>query len=165
MKQIFIVAVALSLVASVYGLATSDVFGQNSTSSNTTQTVGQQNATSANTTQAAAGPMAALTQSDFGDLIDNLNSAREALRDKDPAGAVGDLGSAETEVRTFMTQIGGENSTGGQQLATVLNHINTAQDASGNNDTVKAFQDINSADTELLKITQKLPADGDDDDD
>ena len=108
--------------------------------------------------------MTALTQSDFGDLTDNLNSAREALRDNDPEGAVGDLGSAETEVRVFMTQIGGENSTGGQQLSTVLNYINTAQDASGNNDTLKAFQELNSADTELLKITQKLPADGDGDD-
>ena len=64
--------------------------------------------------------MAALTQSDFGVLKDNLDSAREALRDNDSAGAVGDLGSAETELRTFMTQVGGENSTGGQQLSTVL---------------------------------------------
>ena len=102
--------------------------------------------------------MAALSQSDFGELKDNINSAREALRDNDTAGAIGDLGSAETEVRVFMTQVGGEDSPGGQQLLTVLNHINTAQDSSGNNDTLKAFQEINSADTELLKITQKLPA-------
>lgn len=171
MKQIFSVTVALLLVASIYGLTNSDVFGQNSTSSNLTQAAGQQNttnanSTSSNTTQAAGGPgsMAALTQSDFGELTDNLNSAREALRDNDPAGALGDLGSAETEVRVFMTQIGGENSSGGQQLSTVLNYINTAQDASGSNDTLKAFQEINSADTELLKITQKLPADGDESD-
>ena len=107
--------------------------------------------------------MAPLSQSDFGELTGNLNSAREALRDNDPAGAVGDLGSAESEVRVFMTQVGGEDSPGGQQLLTVLNHINTAQDSSGNNDTLKAFQEINSADTELLKITQKLPTDGDED--
>jgi hypothetical protein len=96
-----------------------------------------------------------------GELTGNLNSAREALRDNDPAGAVGDLGSAETEVRVFMTQLGGEDSPGGQQLLTVLNHINMAQDSSGNNDILKAFQEINTADTELVKITQKLPADGD----
>jgi hypothetical protein len=169
MKQIFIVVVALSLVASIYGVTNLEVFGQNSTSSNLTQAAGQQNttnanSTSSNSTQAAAGPepMTALTQSDFGDLTDNLNSAREALRDNDPEGAVGDLGSAETEVRVFMTQVRG--GTGGQQLSTVLNYINTAQDASGNNDTLKAFQELNSADTELLKITQKLPADVDGDD-
>ena len=108
--------------------------------------------------------MAALIQSNFGELTDNLNSAREALKDNDPAGAIGDLGSAETGVRVFMTQVGGEDSPGGQQLLTVLNHINMAQDSSGNNDTLKAFQEINTADTELLKITQKLPADGDEDD-
>jgi hypothetical protein len=157
MEQIFIVVVALSLVASIYGLTNSEVFGQNSTSSNLTQAAGQQNTTNATSTQAAAGPgpLAALTRSDFGELADNLNSARETLRDNDPAGALGDLGSAETEV--------GEDSPGGQQLLTVLNHINMAQDSSGNNDTLKAFQELNSADTELLKITPKLPADGDDD--
>ncbi len=171
MKQIFIVAVALSLVASISGLTTSEVFGQNATSSNQTQATGQQNTTNANSTssnltQAAAGPgpMGVLTQSDFGELTDNINSAREALKDNDTAGAIGDLGSAETEVRVFMTQVGGEDSPGGQQLLTVLNHINMAQDSSGNNDTLKAFQEINSADTELLKITQKLPADEDEDD-
>ena len=165
MEQIFIVVVALSLVASIYGLTNSEVFGQNSTSSNLTQAAGQQNTTNATSTQAAAGPgpLAALTRSDFGELADNLNSARETLRDNDPAGALGDLGSAETEVRVFMTQVGGEDSPGGQQLLTVLNHINMAQDSSGNNDTLKAFQELNSADTELLKITPKLPADGDDD--
>ena len=64
-----------------------------------------------------------------------------------------------------MTQVGGEDSPGGQQLLTVLNNINMAQDSSGNNDTLKAFQEINTADTELLKITQKLPAADEDEDD
>ena len=175
-KQTTIAAVVLSsllsIVASISGLTTSEVFGQNSTSSNLTQATGQQNTTNANSTssnltQAAAGPgpMGVLTQSDFGELTDNINSAREALKDNDPAGAIGDLGSAETEVRVFMTQVGGEDSPGGQQLLTVLNNINMAQDSSGNNDTLKAFQEINTADTELLKITQKLPAadEGEDD--
>ena len=171
-KQITIAAIVLSsllsIIASISGLTTSEVFGQNSTSSNLTQAAGQQNTTNANSTssnltQAGPGPMAALSQSDFGELTDNINSAREALKDNDPAGAIGDLGSAETEVRVFMTQVGGEDSPGGQQLLTVLNHINTAQDSSGNNDTLKAFQEINTADTELVKITQKLPAGGDED--
>jgi hypothetical protein len=165
-KQMTIVVVVLSsflsMVATISGLTASEVFGQNATAPNQTQATGQQNTTNATSTQAAApSPMADLTQSDFGELTGNLNSAREALRDNDPAGAVGDLGSAETEVRVFMTQLGGEDSPGGQQLLTVLNHINMAQDSSGNKDTLKAFQEINTADTELVKITQKLPADGD----
>jgi hypothetical protein len=169
-KQITIVAVVLasllSVITSISGLTASEVFGQNATSSNLTQATGQQNTTNATSSQATGpGPMGTLTQSDFGELTDNLNSAREALKDNDPSGAVGDLGSAETEVRVFMTEVGGEDSAGGQQLLAVLNHINSAQDSSGNNDTLTAFQAINTADTELLKITQKLPAGGDDDDD
>ena len=160
--QVYVVAVALSsflsIAASISGLTTLEVLGQQQNTTNATST-------SSNLTQGAGpGPMTDLTQSDFGELTANLNSARGAIRDNDPAGAVGDLGSSETEVRIFMTQVGGEDSPGGQQLLTVLDHINMAQDASGNNDTLKAFQEINTADTELLKITQKLPADEDGDD-
>jgi hypothetical protein len=36
-----------------------------------------------------------------------------------------------------------------------------AEEASGNSDTLKASQGINAADTELVKITRILPADGD----
>jgi hypothetical protein len=163
-KEQMIIAAAIvlssfiSVVAAASGL-TNEVLGQQQ---NTTIT----NATSSNQTQGAGlGPMASLTQSDFGELTDSLNSAREALRDDDPAGAIGDLGSAETEVRVFMRQVGGEDSTGGQLLLKVLSNINAAQDASGNNDTMKAFQRINTADTELLKITQELPSGEDEDDD
>ena len=64
-KQITIAVVVLSsllsIVASISGLTTSEVFGQNSTSSNLTQAAGQQNTTNANSTssnltQTAAGP-------------------------------------------------------------------------------------------------------------
>ena len=174
-KQITIVAVVLSSFLFIgsnrfwidsRGGIRSERYGIQPNTSNRAQNTTNATSTSSNLTQAAGpGPMGALTQSDFGELTDNLNSAREALRDNDPAGAVGDLGSAETEVRVFMTQLGGEDSPGGQQLLTVLNNINMAQDSSGNNDTLKAFQEINTADTELVKITQKLPAGGDEDED
>jgi hypothetical protein len=55
-----------------------------------------------------------------------------------------------------MTQVGGENSTGGQQLLTALDHINMAQDASGNNDTLKAFQEIN---IEVQSVTVAIKID------
>ena len=58
--------------------------------------------------------MSDLTRSEFRELTDSLNSAREAIRDNDLAGALDDLGSAETEVRVFMTRVGGEDSPGGQ---------------------------------------------------
>ena len=95
----------------------------------------------------------------FNTLKDNLNAARDTVQDNDPAGAVSELGSARTELNILMTRVGGEDSPGGQQLIAVRNHIDAAEDAAGNADTLKAFQGINAADTELLKITQIIPAD------
>ena len=145
------IACFLSILTSISDLKASEVPGQLQNTSNATST-------STNLTQARVPePMAILTQSDFGELTDSLNSAGDAIKDNDPAGALGDLASAETDVRVFMMQVGGEDSLGGQQLLTILKHINMAQDASGTNDTTKASQEINSANTELLKITQTLP--------
>ena len=45
------------------------------------------------------------------------------------------LGSAETELNILMTRVGGKDSPGGQQLVTVRNHIDMAEDASGDSDT------------------------------
>jgi hypothetical protein len=125
---------------------------------------GQQLQNTTNATQAGPALMTDLTESDFEEITDDLNSARQAVKDNDPAEAIGDLGSAETEARVLMIQIGGGGSHGGQELSTVLNNINMAQEASGNNDTLKAFQEINKADTELLKIIQKLPSGEDEND-
>jgi hypothetical protein len=61
-----------------------------------------------------------------------------------------------------MTRVGGEDSPGGQQLMAVRNQIDSAEEAAGNSDTLKASQGINAADTELLKVTQNVPDDGDD---
>jgi hypothetical protein len=162
-KQVSLVAVVLSSFLSVIIFTTSEILGQQQNATNITTS------TSSNLTQTAGpNPLAPLTQSDFGELVDNLNSAREALRDSDPVGAIGDLGSAETEIRVFMTQVGGENSTGGQQLLKIMDQINAAQTASGNNETLDVFQRINRADIDLFNLTQTLPAgdvdDGDDDD-
>ena len=45
-----------------------------------------------------------------------------------------------------MTQVGGEDSPGGQQLVIVRTHIDMAEEASGNSDTLKAYKEINAAD-------------------
>jgi hypothetical protein len=60
-----------------------------------------------------------------------------------------------------MARLGGEDSPGGKQLVTLRNHIEMAQSASNDGDTLKDSQEINLADTELLKITQNLPEDED----
>ena len=82
------------------------------------------------------------------------------MQDNDPAGAVSELGSARTELNILMTRVGGEDSPGGQQLIAVRNpYCMRLRWSAGNADTLKAFQGINGADTELLKITQIIPAD------
>jgi hypothetical protein len=175
-KQIPAIVVMSFLLAiaalSISGLTNLEALGQQQNATNATVAIsnqtGQQNATNAtaaisNQTGATAenqtSTMAGLSQEDFNTLKDNLNAAREAVQDNDPAGAVGDLGSARTELNILMTQVGGEDSPGGQQLMAVRNHIDAAEDAAGNADTLTAFQGINAADTELLKITQIIPAD------
>jgi type II secretory pathway pseudopilin PulG len=157
MPAIIVMSFLLAIAAlSISGLTKLEALGQQQNATNATAAISNQ-------TGAAAGnqtsTMAGLSQEDFNTLKDNLNAAREAVQDNDPAGAVGDLGSARTELNILMTQVGGEDSPGGQQLMAVRNHIDAAEDAAGNTDTLKAFQGINAADTELLKITQIIPAD------
>jgi hypothetical protein len=147
------------MVTLTVGMTSFETLGQQQNTTNTTSTASNQ------TQGAVISSMANLTQSDFEELTDNLNAVREAIQDNDLAEAVGELGSAETELRIFMTQVGAENSPGGQQLGQVLNHINMAQNAASNNATLKAFEELNNAGTELLKITQMLPVDGDGDGD
>jgi type II secretory pathway pseudopilin PulG len=159
-KQIPAIVVMSFLLAiaalSISGLTNLEALGQQQNATNATAAISNQTgATAENQTSTMAG----LSQDDFNTLKDNLNAAREAVQDNDPAGAVGDLGSARTELNILMTQVGGEDSPGGQQLMAVRNHIDAAEDAAGNTDTLKAFQGINAADTELLKITQIIPAD------
>ena len=148
----------LAVAASISGSANFEAFGQQPNATNATATISNQTGSAAGN---QTNTMGDLTQEDFNTLTDNLNAAREAIQDNDPAGAVGELGSARTELNTLMTRVGGEDSPGGQQLVTVRNHIEMAEEASGNSDTLKASQGINAADTELVKITRNLTADGD----
>lgn len=159
-KQIPAIVVMSFLLAiaalSISGLTNLEALGQQQNATNATAAISNQTGTAA---ENQTSTMAGLSQEDFNTLKDNLNAAREAVQDNDPAGAVGDLGSARTELNILMTQVGGEDSPGGKQLMAVRNHIDAAEDAAGNADTLKAFQGINAADTELLKITQIIPAD------
>jgi hypothetical protein len=148
----------LAIAASISGLTNFEAFSQQPNATNATATISNQTGSAAGN---QTNTMGDLTQEDFNTLTDNLNAAREAVQDNDPAGAVGELGSAETELNTLVTRVGGEDSPGGKQLVTVRTHIDMAEEASGNSDTLRASQGINAADTELIKITRILPADGD----
>ena len=166
MPAIIVMSFLLAIAAlSISGLTNLEALGQQQNATNATAAISNQTGTAAgsNQTGTAAGnqtsTMAGLSQEDFNTLKDNLNAARDTVQDNDPAGAVSELGSARTELNILMTRVGGEDSPGGQQLIAVRNHIDAAEDAAGNADTLKAFQGINAADTELLKITQIIPAD------
>ena len=154
---IIVICFSLAIASlSISGLTNLEALGQQQNATNATAAISNQTGTAAGN---QTSTMAGLSQEDFNTLKDNLNAARDTVQDNDPAGAVSDLGSARTELNILMTRVGGEDSPGGQQLIAVRNHIDAAEDAAGNADTLKAFQGINAADTELLKITQMIPAD------
>jgi hypothetical protein len=71
--------------------------------------------------------------------------------DNDTAGAVDELGYAETKLNILLTRVRGEDNPGGQQIVVVRNHIDMAENASGSSDPVKASQGINAADTKIIK--------------
>ena len=148
-----------AIAASVSGLTNFEAFGQQPNATKATAAISDQTGSAADN---QTNTMADLTQEDFDALTDDLDAARDAIQDIDTAEAVGELGSAETRLNILMMRIGGEDSPGGQQLVVVRNLIDMAERSSGNSDILKASQEINLADTELLKITRNLPADSDD---
>src|SRR5918912_4295082 len=102
--------------------------------------------------------MANLTQADFNTVRDNLNTARESLEDNDTTAAYAAVNSAESELFGLASDQGEQNMKALiQQFKPLQDTIDSIRDALRNNDTAKALQQINTADVELLKITQKLP--------
>jgi hypothetical protein len=122
-----------------------------------------QNATST-ANQTAGAQLANLTQADFETLRENLASAREGLQGDENEAAFTALSSANNDLFGIIDSQGEDRI---KALAGQLNPIQTsldkAQDAIRNNDNSTALNALNSADTELLKLTQQLPADEDDD--
>src|SRR5215204_206147 len=103
-SAVIVISSLLAIAASISGLANFDAFGQQPNATNATATISNQTGAAGNQTNTIGD----LTQEDFNTLTDNLNAAREAIQDNDPAGAVGELGSAETELNTLVTRVGGE---------------------------------------------------------
>jgi hypothetical protein len=128
---------------------------QNATTT-TNQTAGNQTqGGGAATTRAAMGN---LTQADFGPVTDNLNTARESLQTNDTTAAYDAVNSAESELFGLANDQGEQNMKAVmQQFMPLQDSIDSTRDALRNNDTVKALQQLNTADVELLKITQQLP--------
>jgi hypothetical protein len=128
---------------------------QNATTT-TNQTAGNQ--TQGGGTAATRAAMGNLTQVDFGSLRDNLNTARESLQTNDTTAAYDAVNSAESELFGLANDQGEQNMKAlMQQFKPLQDSIDSTRDALRNNDTAKALQQLDTADVELLKITQQLP--------
>ena len=139
---------------------------QEAAAQNATTTTTTTNQTAGNQTQgggaaATTAAMGNLTQADFGPVTDNLNTARESLQTNDTTAAYDAVNSAESELFGLANDQGEQNMKAVmQQFKPLQDSIDSTRDALRNNDTAKALQQLNTADTELLKITQQLPPEG-----
>jgi hypothetical protein len=114
------------------------------------------NQTAAPTT--AANVTTNVTSDDIQPVLDSLNTAREGLQENDTEAALEAINDADG---TLFTLINEEGDQGGlaQQLKTLQEGLDTARESLHNNDDAKALEDLNTADTQVLAITQALPAD------
>jgi hypothetical protein len=134
---------------------------QEAVAQNATTTTNQ---TAGNQTQGGGGAAATraaignLTQADFGSLRDNLNTARESLQTNDTTAAYDAINSADNELFGLANDQGEQNMKAlMQQFKPLQDSIDSTRDALSNKDTVKALQQLDTADVELLKISQQLP--------
>ena len=114
------------------------------------------NQTAAPTT--AANVTTNVTSDDIQPVLDSLNTAREGLQENDTEAALEAINDADG---TLFTIINEEGDQGGlaQQLKTLQEGLDTARESLHNDDDAKALEDLNTADTQVLAITQALPAD------
>src|SRR5215217_4349589 len=157
--------VLIAIVAAATVLATQtllpllqqEVVAQNATTATTNQTAGNQ--TQGGGAAATRATMGNLTQADFGPVTDSLNTARESLQTNDTTAAYDAVNSVDSELFGLANDQGEQNMKAlMQQFKPLQDSIDSTRDALSNNDTVKALQQLDTADVELLKIIQKLPS-------
>jgi hypothetical protein len=97
-----------------------------------------------------------LTAGNFSSAQANLADARDAIYSELEYGTFTALNAADNELFLLFDRVGPE--VGFQQkIAPVRESINNAQEAIINGDFAKALRDVNSASTEIVKITFQLP--------
>ena len=132
-----------------------DVFGENATFTEEVEGTGATTNQTAPTTNQTA-PTTNLTSSDIEPVRDSLNTARIGLQDNDAQAALEALNNADGALFAIIN----EESKGpvSDQLSTLQGNIDTARESLHGNDTAKALQDLNAADSQVLIITEMLPA-------
>jgi hypothetical protein len=161
-NRVFIAIVATTVLATTMAATQIQLplFQQEAAAQNVTTTTNQ---TADNQTQGGGGAatraaMGNLTQADFGPVTDNLNTARESLQTNDTTAAYDAVNSVDSGLFGLAIDPGEQNVKAlMQQFKPIQDSMDSTRDALKNNDTVKALQQLDTADTELLKITQQLP--------
>jgi NhaP-type Na+/H+ or K+/H+ antiporter len=152
----FVVTTIVVATQTLLPLLQQEAVAQNATTT-TNQTAGNQ--TQGGGGAAAGAAMANLTQADFGPVTDNLNTARESLQTNDTTAAYDAVNSAGSGLFGLANDQGEQNMKAVlQQFKPLQDSIDSTRDALRNNDTAKTLQQLNTADVELLKITQQLPS-------
>jgi hypothetical protein len=117
-----------------------------------------QNQTIVNQTGTAA-LSANLTQGDFESLKQDLTDARQALENNDTTTVLDELNSASGELFQVTSRqfdpAHVEAMT--QEFSPLQTHIDQAQEAALKDEHTKTLEELNAAESELLKITQMLP--------
>lgn len=159
-NRVLTAIVAATVLATTIVVATQiqlPLFQQEAVAQNATTT----NQTAGNQTQGggtARAAMGNLTQADFGTVTDNLNIARESLQTNDTTAAYNAVNSAGSELFGLAIGQGEQNMKAVmQQFKPLQDSIDSIRDALRNNDNAKTLQQLNTADVELLKMTQQLP--------
>ena len=110
------------------------------------------------------------TPGDFGPLRENLATIYEALHDNDPNRVYNALNSADESL--FVLVANGEQVSGGGegttstttttiagQLNSLQKHIGAARDALRDGNTIKTIEEVNTVDSRLYNVTQRLAQD------
>jgi len=173
-KQTFaVVAISCLLVitASISALINLEVLGQQQNATNTTGATANQtgsvmqNQTTGNQTQAGGAMggniMTNFIPSDLDPVTDNLNTAREALQNNDTTEAFNALSSVRNELFALTNDMEpGQITVLYQTLNPLQAQIDQAQDGLQRNDLPNALEALNSADSELLKLTEQMGLSG-----
>ena len=134
-------------------------FQQEAMAQNASANTTMANQTAGNQTQGGGAAMGNLTQGDFDPVLDSLNTVRDSLQNNDTNAAYDEVNSAGSELFGLANDQGEQNmKTLMQQFKPLQDNIDNIRDALRGNDTTKALQQLNTADSELLKITQQLPS-------
>jgi hypothetical protein len=173
-KQTFAVVAISSLLvitASISSLTNFEVLGQQQNATNTAGATANQtgsvmqNQTTGNQTQTGGAMggniMANFIPSDLDPVTDNLNTAREALQNNDTTEAFNALSSVRNELFALTNDMEpGQITVLYQTLDPLQAQIDQAQDGLQRNDLPNALEALNSADSELLKLTEQMGLSG-----